>query len=192
MSESFGFVETKGTVGAIEAADAMLKAAKVKLIQKREIGFALVTVIVEGELSAVQAAVDAGAAAANRVGEFVTCNVIARPFDPENLLGSSNKANRHKAAKVETIEKEKLLQMKTKPAGLVTTPKTEKKIRQNKPKKEKGAGQEILSFLREKDGLTLNEIAKVIKKDPSGTRIILKNLIDKDLIEKVQQHYYLI
>ena len=74
-------VETRGLVGAIEAADAMVKAANVSLIGKEKIGSGLVTVMVRGDVGAVKAAVDSGAAAAKRVGELVSVFVIPRPHD---------------------------------------------------------------------------------------------------------------
>ena len=84
---ALGLIETKGMVGAIEAADAMCKAAKVTLIGKETSGSALVTVMVRGEVGAVKAATDAGAAAARRVGELVTVHVIPRPaVDLEGFL----------------------------------------------------------------------------------------------------------
>jgi ethanolamine utilization protein EutM len=90
MSAEFialGLVETKGMVGAIEAADAMVKAAKVTLLGKELSGGALVTVMVRGEVGAVRAAVEAGAAAAKRVGELIAVHVIPRPSgDLEGFL----------------------------------------------------------------------------------------------------------
>jgi ethanolamine utilization protein EutM len=77
--KSKGFIETKGLVAAIEAADAMVKAANVTLTGKKMIGGGLVTVIIEGDVGAVKAAVDAGAASAQKVGELVSVHVIARP-----------------------------------------------------------------------------------------------------------------
>ena len=79
--QALGMVETKGLVGAIEAADAMVKAANVTLIGKEKIGSGLVTVMVRGDVGAVKASVDAGAAAAKRVGELVSIHVIPRPHD---------------------------------------------------------------------------------------------------------------
>lgn len=76
---ALGMVETKGLVGAIEAADAMVKAANVTLIGKETIGGGYVTVMVRGDVGAVKAATDAGAAAAKRVGELVSVHVIPRP-----------------------------------------------------------------------------------------------------------------
>lgn len=85
--ESLGMIETKGLVGCIEAADAMSKAANVKLSGYEKIGSGLVTVIVRGDVGAVQAAVEAGAAAAASVGEVVSTHVIPRPHnDVEKIL----------------------------------------------------------------------------------------------------------
>lgn len=81
MEKAIGLVETKGLVGMIEAADAMLKAANVHLIGKQRIGGGFMTVIVEGEVAAVKASVDAGAAAARRVGQVVSIHVIPRPHE---------------------------------------------------------------------------------------------------------------
>lgn len=77
--EALGMVETKGFVGAVEAADAMVKAANVQLVGKEYIGAGFVTVFVRGDVGAVKAATDAGAAAARRVGELVSVHVIPRP-----------------------------------------------------------------------------------------------------------------
>lgn len=81
MLLALGLIETKGLIGAIEAADAMLKAANVKLINKEKITAALVTVEIIGEVAAVKSAVDAGAAAAQRVGQLISAHVIPRPDD---------------------------------------------------------------------------------------------------------------
>ncbi len=77
--EALGMVETRGLVGMVEAADAMVKAAKVTLIGYEKVGGALVTAIVRGDVAAVKSATDAGAAAARRVGELVSVHVIPRP-----------------------------------------------------------------------------------------------------------------
>lgn len=76
---ALGMIETKGLVGSIEAADAMVKAANVTLIGKVHVGGAYVTVMVRGDVGAVKAATDAGAAAAQRVGELISVHVIPRP-----------------------------------------------------------------------------------------------------------------
>ena len=83
---ALGMVETKGLIGAIEAADAMVKAANVRLIGKEQIGSGLVTVFVRGDVGAVKAATDAGAAAAGRVGELVSVHVIPRPHGDVELV----------------------------------------------------------------------------------------------------------
>jgi ethanolamine utilization protein EutM len=86
-NEALGMIETKGLVGSIEAADAMVKAANVILIGKEYIGSGYVTVMVRGDADAVKIATDAGAAAARRVGELVSAHVIARPHeDVEKIL----------------------------------------------------------------------------------------------------------
>jgi ethanolamine utilization protein EutM len=81
MSEALGMVETKGLIGSIEAADAMVKAANVLLVGKEYIGAGYVTVLVRGDVGAVKAATDAGAAAARRVGELISVHVIPRPHN---------------------------------------------------------------------------------------------------------------
>ena len=78
-ANALGMIETKGLVGAIEAADAMVKAANVQLVGKEQVGGGLVTVMVRGDVGAVKAATDAGAAAAERVGELISVHVIPRP-----------------------------------------------------------------------------------------------------------------
>ena len=77
--EALGMIETKGLIGSVEAADAMVKAANVKLVGKELVGGGLVTVFVRGDVGAVKAATDAGAAAAQRVGELLSVHVIPRP-----------------------------------------------------------------------------------------------------------------
>lgn len=83
---ALGMVETRGLVGAIEAADAMVKAANVTLIGRTQVGAGLVTVMVRGDVAAVKAATDAGAAAASRVGEMVSVHVIPRPHSEVEMI----------------------------------------------------------------------------------------------------------
>jgi len=85
-SEALGLIETKGLVGAIEAADAMVKAANVQLIGRELVGGGLVTVMVRGDVGAVKAATDAGAAATQRVGELISVHVIPRPHGDVELI----------------------------------------------------------------------------------------------------------
>jgi len=79
MSEAIGLIETRGYVGLVEASDAMVKAANVELIKSIQIGGALITTIVQGDVGSVKAAVEAGKEAASRVGNLVASHVIARP-----------------------------------------------------------------------------------------------------------------
>ncbi len=89
---ALGMVETRGLVGAIEAADAMVKAANVALIGSEYVGGGFVTVMVRGDVGAVKAATDAGAAAAKRIGELVSVHVIPRPHENvEMILPQSSK-----------------------------------------------------------------------------------------------------
>ncbi len=91
---ALGMVETRGLVGAIEAADAMVKAANVTLIGSEYVGGGYVTVMVRGDVGAVKAATDAGAAAAKRIGELVTVHVIPRPHvDVEMILPKDTKGS---------------------------------------------------------------------------------------------------
>ena len=85
-TEALGMIETKGMVGAVEAADAMVKAANVDLIGKVHVGGGLVTVMVRGDVGAVKAATDAGAAAATRVGELISVHVIPRPHSEVEMI----------------------------------------------------------------------------------------------------------
>lgn len=78
-TNALGMIETKGLVGAIEAADAMVKSANVQLVGKEQVGGGLVTVMVRGDVGAVKSATDAGAAAAEKVGELISVHVIPRP-----------------------------------------------------------------------------------------------------------------
>lgn len=86
--EALGMIETRGYVAAVEGADAMVKAANVQLVGSKQIGSGLVSMLVRGDVGAVKAAVDAGAAAAGNVGEVVSIHVIPRPHtDVEKILG---------------------------------------------------------------------------------------------------------
>ena len=84
--EALGMIETRGLVGAVEAADAMVKAANVTLIGRVQVGGGLGTVMVRGDVAAVKAATDAGAAAAGRVGELRSVHVIPRPHSEVELI----------------------------------------------------------------------------------------------------------
>lgn len=85
-TNALGMVETKGLVGAIEAADAMVKSANVTLVGKEQVGGGLVTVMVRGDVGAVKSATDAGAAAAEKVGELISVHVIPRPHNEVDAI----------------------------------------------------------------------------------------------------------
>ncbi|WP_203637912.1 MULTISPECIES: BMC domain-containing protein [Levilactobacillus] len=85
-TNALGMIETKGLVGSIEAADAMVKAANVTLIGKEQVGAGLVTVMVRGDVGAVKAATDAGAAACEKVGELISVHVIPRPHNEVDAI----------------------------------------------------------------------------------------------------------
>ena len=99
-TNALGMIETKGLVGAVEAADAMVKSANVQLVGKEQVGGGLVTVMVRGDVGAVKAATDAGAAAAEKVGELVSVHVIARPHtEVDVILPHSNRGGQTPASK---------------------------------------------------------------------------------------------
>ncbi|CCO23642.1 BMC domain-containing protein [Maridesulfovibrio hydrothermalis] len=83
---ALGMIETKGLVGAVEAADAMVKSANVQLVGREQVGGGLVTVMVRGDVGAVKAAIDAGAAAAEKVGELRSVHIIPRPHGEVELI----------------------------------------------------------------------------------------------------------
>jgi microcompartment protein CcmL/EutN len=94
MADALGMIETKGFIGMVEAADAMVKAAKVEIVGYEKVGGAYVTAIVRGDVAAVKAATEAGARAASKVGELVSVHVIPRPHENVDMvlpLGRQNK-----------------------------------------------------------------------------------------------------
>jgi len=96
MNEALGMIETKGYTGSIEATDAMAKAANVTISKTIAIGGGLITVICQGDVASVKAAVDAGSKAASKVGELVASHVIARPHEEmvKGFLGDTNTAKK--------------------------------------------------------------------------------------------------
>lgn len=97
MAEALGMIETRGFAAMVEAADAMVKAAKVELVSYEKTGGGYVTAIVRGDVAAVKAACDAGQAAASRVGEIVSVHVIARPHSNVDLVLPLGRADQAKA-----------------------------------------------------------------------------------------------
>lgn len=165
---ALGMIETKGLVGAIEAADAMVKAANVTLTGKEHVGGGLVTVMVRGDVGAVKAATDAGAAAADRVGELISVHVIARPHEElEQIL-----SNRDDKTSVpgETTEPE----INVKPAVEFTAPAT--------PIAEKMADIESMSVVQ------LRKFARSMKGFPIEGREISK-ANRATLLGLIKKHY---
>ena len=186
MPLSYGYIETLGFIAAVEAADAMLKTAKIKLVAKKEIGYGLVTVIIEGELGAVQSAVTAGSAAAEKVGQLISSNVIPRPYTDAGFFFSFP-AN------------EEMTACGILPPSEETLPIENKKQQQKDKTKEKNINKIdpediIISALKkaQKEGATLKEISQILKMDQAATRVLLKELLDKEIVEKIQHKYYLI
>jgi ethanolamine utilization protein EutM len=106
MQQALGMIETRGLVAAIEAADAMVKAAKVKFLGRQKVKAGLVAVMVAGDVGAVKAAVDAGAAACKRVGELVSVHVIPRPHeDIDAIIPRGPEAEKTAAEKKAAPEK---------------------------------------------------------------------------------------
>lgn len=108
MNEALGLIETKGLVGSIEAADAMVKAANVRLVGTTFVGGGLVTVMITGDVGAVKAATDAGAAAADRVGQLISVHVIARPHNEiSSVLQDQEPQKIEKKATVKIVDEPK-------------------------------------------------------------------------------------
>jgi ethanolamine utilization protein EutM len=125
MSKALGMIETRGLIGSIVSADAMLKAANVRLVKQEKVDAALVTILIEGDVGAVQAAVDAGKYAAANVGELISAHVIPRPDDEVGEMLDGQKKVVEKLAKEEKTTKKSSRSKKTKPAQQVNEPSQE-------------------------------------------------------------------
>lgn len=123
MGRALGMIETRGLIGSIEAADAMLKSADVTLVKQEKVDAALVTILVQGDVSAVQAAVDAGKAAAARVGELVSAHVIPHPDESIRavLLKKDHKVNESAKKKETASEAKGSLKKKAEPSQTTKT-----------------------------------------------------------------------
>lgn len=162
MQLALGLIETKGLIGAIEAADAMVKAANVKLVSKEKITAALVTVKIIGETAAVKSAVDAGAAAAQRVGQLISAHVIPRPDDQiEDMIYYSGL---QPTVKAKEVSSEEITADETLFEGLekeiISAPKKRGRPRLNK------TGEQIPSRLDSLRKEAMNEIGKEVKSEP--------------------------
>jgi len=148
MNSALGLIETKGLVGAIEAADAMVKAANVKIIDKEKVTGGLIIIKVMGETAAVKASVDAGSVAAQRVGELVSAHVIPRPDDQLDVLLFDKKVENKEINEVKKVAPKKVITpVKTES---VIKPKVREKISKIKVKKEVSKNEKIKSSVTQK------------------------------------------
>jgi microcompartment protein CcmL/EutN len=143
MDLALGLIETKGLVGAIEAADAMAKAADVKIISKEKVTGALIIIKIMGETAAVKASIDAGSAAAQRVGDLVSAHVIPRPDDQiDSIIFDDLVKSEKKKVTPKKIEKEASSSIKKKPDSKIQTieesaPRKAEKVDRENEKQEK-------------------------------------------------------
>lgn len=200
--QALGMIETRGLTGAVEALDAMLKSANVTFVSKEKVGSGLITIMVTGDIGAVKASVDAGAAAAERLSQLVGVHVMARPHDDlELILKEENKENQEESLKEELkIEKkDELLENKSLEATVVEEKKEGNEALEEKKNKE--LSKKYLESSFEKEGLefiekeikkaSFNNLKKLIK-EYSDISIAKKDFakINKDtLIEKLLTYY---
>ncbi|MCP5064156.1 MAG: BMC domain-containing protein [Ignavibacteriae bacterium] len=158
MNLALGLIETKGLVGALEAADAMAKAASVKIIGKEKVTAGLMLIKVEGEVAAVKSAVDAGSAAAQRVGQLVSAHVIPRPAEQIDSILIQNKIESGKNKKNDTSDK-LVVQKKVKSASTVSAKVTtvKKPIAKAKPEIKKKSKPKLKAISKPAVKVTSNE-----------------------------------
>jgi len=191
MKFSYGFIETRGYVAAIEAADAMAKAADVELVRWRKSGGALVVVIIRGELGACKAAVDAGSVAANRIGQLVSAHIIPNPFeDTETLVTRylDGKKKKQQAASVVSASDP------VSPVKVKRKKSSKSPFKSTTPVKKPSMPKEKLLFLlaSKREGFTLKQIAEELHEAENMVRKMLKKMMDQQLVEKVQKRYFII
>jgi ethanolamine utilization protein EutM len=177
-SQSYGFIETRGLVGAIEAADAMAKSANVRLVTRQGIGAGLVTVVCEGDLGSCQAAVEAGRNAAARAGELVAAHVIPRPDrDTEALvmimLGHDPVPSIPVSGHHDGVGSRLAEELK----GV--------------PPSRHGAEEDVLHLLStHSEGMACEEICLALNMERAGVLSSIKKLMDGGSVEKVHRKYY--
>jgi len=162
---ALGMVETRGLVASIEAADAMVKAANVQLLSKEKITAGLVTILIVGETAAVKSAVDAGAAAAQRVGELVSTHIIPRPDDQIDDIISGKPPIKRKQVKPKTLTEKKPERSKKQ-----TLVKKVEKVEDTKPETKSNTSSTIDRLKEEALGgiITVEKPAKEKKKSDFG------------------------
>jgi hypothetical protein len=188
---ALGLIETKGFVGATEAADAMVKAAQVTILKKEYAEGGLVTILVQGDVAAVKAATDAGAVAAARVGELVSVHVIPRPHEATGLLLDVLPGNR----KIGTYPIAHVLEGRTGGGGGGEPAKRGRTAARSSTPATGIAGdleRRCLSAIRRAGdhGVTLPELGDTL--DTEWRRLIspVKSLLDRGAVEKVESRYY--
>ena len=167
MQLTLAFVETKGFVGAVEAADAMSKTASIRIVKYTKIGDAYVTVLIEGELSDCQAAIESGAAAAERIGELVSSGIIPRPLEDLSLFISRKAKAKEQEVPVKAAATKKRAAKKE--ADTPSVPELIKKAAQ---------------------GISIEELEKITQKSRDSIRQTLKKLMDDEKVEKIHKKYY--
>lgn len=192
MEVALGLIETKGLVASIEAADAMVKSANVELIGKVQVGGGLVTVMVRGDVGAVKAALDAGAIAAEKVGELISVHVIPRPHEEvESILPKSiqSKILHHDKDKQET----EVTQKQISNTGIIE-PEIKKKVQEpkalkvmNKLIEEKG----LKVAIRELDKWSVVELRRFARlfKDLSISGRQISRANKAKLLDEIYKHY---
>lgn len=162
---ALGMIETRGLIASIEAADAMVKAARVQLLGKEKVQGGLVTILVVGETAAVKSAIDAGAAAAQRVGELISTHIIPRPDDQiDGIIGEV------KPVEIKPRKKEKEITPDSKPEQIVKTKKIE----------EEENFEEVKPVQRASSSSTIDRL----KKEALGKSITLETTVKSKSTEK--------
>ncbi len=205
---ALGMIETRGLVAAIEAADAMLKAANVTLVSKEKVGGALMTVLVQGDVGAVKAAVDAGAAAAERVGELVSVHVIPRPHaEVDDMLLKNKKKTPPKEPVIKTNIAPKIDEVKAEETTIVkvqTEPKIKpevktitKEVKKAKPSTKKAPPKEkqviatnVVYNSEELHKMSVQQLRKIARAMPNIglDKVTIRDARKDLLIEKILEH----
>ena len=183
---ALGMVETRGFIGATEAADAMVKAADVEIEKREYAEGGLVTILVRGDVAAVKAATDAGAVAAARVGELVSVHVIARPHEATDLLVDVLPGDR----KIGTYPIRHRLAGRAGDRGGRKRP--ESGARRESPPRNGDLRQRCLKEVRRAGttGITLPELGEALSTEWRRLILPVKGLLDDGEIEKVESRYY--
>lgn len=192
---ALGMIETRGFVGATEAADAMVKAAEVEIEKREYAEGGLVTILVRGDVAAVKAATDAGAVAAARVGELVSVHVIPRPHDATDLLVGVLPGDR----RIGTYP------IRNAPAGrsgapggrgesrgTAATRRPANASRREQPPADGDLRERLLREIRRAggDGITLPDLGEALSSEWRRLILPVKALLDEGRIEKVESRYY--